>query len=319
MTPDIVIVPTYDRPEYLALCLEKLRAAKGIETKQIYLAIDDHWDVPPPSNEIRRQMIELMSIPIPGLDVCHIGLRPTSTYGNSFNILNAFEQAYRTGARHVYLVEDDVMVMPDFFQWHEAAQDQFHLFVSCAGRINRSLNFETNGRESIDESCIDPLACSASGRAYGSWAACFPHQILGFILQEAERWDFAKHIAPGNEQDIFIQKLMPRIQMYEYGGMGVAEFHDRSSEIVNTVVTRSGFSVWPYVPRAYHMGMSSYHRNAGLKFNGSLEEKIAALRSTISDPYKIRLMALLQDDIDAYPTQPIPDWSGKLFLKSDYR
>lgn len=312
MTPDIVIVPTYDRPEYLALCLEKLRAAQGSQHKNIWVVKDAHiGDV---EGETFWQTVRLAV-----KSEARLHREPHNFYGNSFNVLEAFKEAYATGAKRVYLVEDDVMVMPDFFQWHEAAQDQFHPFVSCAGRVNRSLNFETNGREAIDEACIDPLACSASGRAYGSWAACFSHQILGLILQEAERQDFAKHIAPGNEQDIFIQRLMPRIQMYEYGGMGVAEFHDRSSEIVNTVVTRSGFSVWPYVPRAYHMGMSSYHRNAGLKFNGSLEEKIAALRSTISDPYKIRLMALLQDDIDAYPTQPTPDWSGKLFLKSDYR
>ena len=43
---DIVIIPTYDRPEYLALCLEKLFQARGIEEKEVWVCLDHHSDQP---------------------------------------------------------------------------------------------------------------------------------------------------------------------------------------------------------------------------------------------------------------------------------
>lgn len=297
MSRDIVIVPTYNRPEYLALCLEKLLEA-GASSKEIWVVQDEHSDVSLDPDIFKQTTTVFLEANYKYPDcLTWIHRKPITTYGNSFNVLKSFREAYATSARHVYLVEDDVLVMPDFFRWHEAVQEKFRPFVSCAGRINRSLNFERNGREAIDESCRDILACAASRRAYGSWAACFSNSSLKKILMNAMAVDFCGPFfcaaRAGYEQDIVIQEMMTRVGTLP--------------------------SIWPYVPRAYHMGMSSYHRNAGLKFNGKLEEKIAALRATISDPYKIRLMALLQDDIDVYPTQPIPEWSGPLFLKSDYR
>jgi hypothetical protein len=218
---------------------------------------------------------------------------PHTTYGNSFNVLEAFREAYATDARYVYLLEDDVLVMPDYFEWHEEAQEKWHPFVSCAGRINRSLNFAMNGPEAIDETYKSPLACVRSSTAYISWATCFRRDLLGTALAHIYPGWYEK-VAPGNEQDIFIQDLM------------------------RSIPSGHGCSVWPYVPRAYHMGWYSYHRTAGMKFNGTLEEKVAALRSAVSDPQKIKAMACLQE-IDPYPTAPVDTWRGSLFLKADYR
>ena len=44
MTRDIVIVPTYDRPEYLWVCLQKLSAAHGVQDKEIWVCEDNHSD-----------------------------------------------------------------------------------------------------------------------------------------------------------------------------------------------------------------------------------------------------------------------------------
>ena len=198
-----------------------------------------------------------------------------TTYGNSFNVLESFREAYATDARYVYLLEDDVLVMPDYFEWHEAAHEKWHPFVSCAGRINRSLNFAMNGPEAIDETYKSPLACVASSSAYGSWAACFTRQSLGLILKEADNTDFLNHVGPGSEQDIFIQKFMPRVRIYTPEVCDPALWAE-SGLVYPPTRVELDFSVWPYVPRAYHMGWFSYHRTAGLKFNGTLEEKIAA-------------------------------------------
>ena len=58
-------------------------------------------------------------------------------------------------------------------------------------------------------------------------------------------------------------------------------------------------SIWPYVPRAYHMGWYSYHRNGGIIPQGTLEQKVEALRSVVTKQNKLREIAGVQD-IDAF-------------------
>lgn len=289
MRPDIVIIPTYDRPEYLLVCLERLSYARGASSKEIWIREDNHADHPK-DPRIGQFIWEIASFAKNlGLDVIHQEQPEHLSYGNSLNAMTAFEEAYRTDAKHVYLLEDDVMVTADYFEWHEAAQEQFKPFVTCAGRINRSLNFEMNGREAIDESwkCLND--CVRSRKAYNSWASCFRREELGHFVTaypDRDKW------RPGYEQDIFIQQIL-------------------RTDHCNLK------SVWPYVPRAYHMGWYSYHRTAGLKFNGTFAEKVHALRLAISDPAKIREMAGLQE-IDPFPGIAHDKLDSKLRIKSDF-
>lgn len=290
---DLVIVPTYDRPEFLSVCLQKLFQARGIENKDIWICKDNHAEVSQ-STEILFQIAEIICSAkkiCPAHSVHFIHRDYHKTYGNSLNVLEAFRSAYESDARYIFLVEDDVLVLPDYFEWHEAAQEKFHPFVSCAGRVNRSLNFAMNGPEVIDESCKDLNACVASGKAYGSWASCFKRENLSFVNLWTKHYSV---FCPGNEQDICIQSVMHQ---------------------------KKDFSIWPYVPRAFHMGWYSYHRTAGQRFNGTLEEKVKALSAAVSDPEKIRSMALLQE-IDAFPPtyqsrhRPCPE---QMYLRADHR
>jgi hypothetical protein len=287
---DTVVIPTYDRPEYLWVCLEHLSRAHGIQNKRIWICEDNHVGV---EKHFTIQIEMLATIReaerLFGRDnVIYEGRLPHPHYGNSHNVLTSLLEAYYSTSGFVYLVEDDAMVLPDFFEWHEQAQKQFKPFVTCAGRINRSLNFPINGPEAIDETIKDPMACVRSSKAYMSWATCFSRESLRRLL-----WDRPDDTSwkPGWEQDLYIQKFL----------------QDSKSK-----------SVWPHVPRAYHMGWYSYHRTAGMKFNGTLEEKVAALRSTITSKSKIKEMAGLQD-IDAIPKEQIVWQTGDLYLQEDYQ
>lgn len=291
---DIVIIPTYDRPEYLSICFEKLAEARGIENKEFWVCQDNHiekmldfttqWETLAAIKEGERLL---------GKDRIKFTARdPHSTYGNSKNLLDAIYDAYafEHDVHYVYIVEDDVAVMPDFFEWHEAAQEKFVPFVSCAGRLNRSLNFHMNGPEAIDETIKDPLACVGTRSSYHSWANCYHRESMNWILNINSEADFK----PGLEQDIIIQNLMKEQR-------------------------HTGGSIFPFVPRAYHMGWYSYHRTAGMKFEGNLKEKVDALRRAITNRSTIRAMAALQE-IDPFPNQPIPEYDPKqLFLLRDYR
>ena len=58
---------------------------------------------------------------------CKSGIeRPHQFPGNSFNVLMAYRDAYhQTESEYVYLVEDDVMVHPLFFAWHQTQHENY--------------------------------------------------------------------------------------------------------------------------------------------------------------------------------------------------
>jgi hypothetical protein len=268
---DIVIVPTFDRPEFLWLCLESLLAAEGIEDKIVMVCEDIHSDKPKGFTVEMEMLATIRYFEKEfGFQFHYTAPVPHTTYGNSYNLLSALEEATFCENRLVYIIEDDVLITKDFFTWNEQVYEKFRPWVSCAGRLNRSLNFESNGRYAMDETIKDVNACTRVKGAYMSWATCFPRTSLDLLLHSERIQD--QTFGPGVEQDILIQNMMRR-----YGLS----------------------SLWPFVPRAYHMGWYSYHRTGGILPQGTLEQKVNALRAVVTKQNKLREVAGIQD-IDAF-------------------
>ena len=118
---DIVLIPAYMRPEYLSLCLEYLAAAEGARVGKEFWVIQDmrQHDEHRFNVQLRWTKEVLDNSPLP---VRYIFRQPHNYAGNSYNTLEAYKEAYGTEARFTYLVEEDVLVTPDFFRWHEAVQ-----------------------------------------------------------------------------------------------------------------------------------------------------------------------------------------------------
>lgn len=269
---DLVIIPTFDRPEFLWLALENLHEKVLHEGQypDIWVCEDIHADKPK-GFTIEMEMLTVHREWQQKLGYLYKATAPHTTYGNSYNVLNSLVQAADLSYRYVYLLEDDVLVTPDFFDWNERAQEKFNPWASCAGRLNRSLNFQMNGREAIDENIQDPNACHRSVTAYMSWATCFSAKAMQDIKAlNAVYEGFEKTF----EQDVMIQR------------------HIRQAKLE---------TIWSYPPyRAFHLGWYSYHRNGGMKLNGTLEEKVTALRKIVKDPQKLQA-AKGPQDMDAYP------------------
>lgn len=114
----VVVIPTCHRPEMLALCLERLGQAPGLPPVLIFpdvpADLDEVWYVKEhylPQAKYHK--------PFPHIQA------PSGCW----NILYSIKQGYLTGADRVYLVEEDVMVRPNFFQWHNSIGDEF--LASC--------------------------------------------------------------------------------------------------------------------------------------------------------------------------------------------
>lgn len=270
---DVVIVPCYERPEYTFLCLQYLSRARGIHDKDVWICQDQHKDTGP---LIVGAMLEVRD----RADCYFIRLRYQlharhDTYGNSQNLVDSLRDAYDTGAERVFLVEDDIIVAPDIFEWHEEVLEHSEAFVSCATALNKSAHFPINGPQVMNETYQDPNAYLKVCGPYSSHAVAFKRKYLkglldSLIIHKPFEWE------SGKEQDIYIQKL--------------SKATDRTS-------------AWPYVPRAYNVGWRSYHINTGVKFNGTLEEKTNALESVIRDPQKLREMSANNSAVTALPEQ----------------
>jgi hypothetical protein len=266
---DIVIVPTYDRPEFLWVCLEQLFKAKGANEKWVWVCEDIHADKP---KSFVTEMEMLATIRYfenlterylwPKLK--YVGRKPHTTYGNSYNLLAAVQEASTADAEKVYIVEDDVLVTKDFFEWNDQVFSNLPPWVACAGRLNRSLNFAMNGPDAMDESIKDVNACKAVIGAYNSWATCFSRQALDEIVSIIPSYDTFR---PGFEQDMLIQN------------------HMRRNKLV---------SVWPFVERAFHFGWTSYHR-CGRPITGNLEEKVKFIQTAVRSKSILCEMASLQE------------------------
>ncbi len=105
----IVAVPSAKRPELLALTLEKLSQAKDVPEVHIYV------DSVPES--ILREFEAVRDLYLPEAFLLHARPHLPAPSG-CWNILNSIKSA-ASYADDVYLVEEDVLVYPYFFDWHE--------------------------------------------------------------------------------------------------------------------------------------------------------------------------------------------------------
>lgn len=170
--PDVVAILSFDRPEMLALCLERLAAASGIREKQVWVCQDIKPHGPAPET-LREVQQVLRSIP---LDIRYMERR-TSGVNNGENSVLTLREAHATGAERIFFFEDDVLVNPDFFSFCHQALLQFkELPVVCCRGLTRGL---VGSRFASD-----PLSvCITQGSSFKQLAVAFGRENLGTILR----------------------------------------------------------------------------------------------------------------------------------------
>src|SRR5580658_4163233 len=107
----VVAIPCANRVELLALTLEKLAAVEG-RPDEVHI----YADSVPESRLTEIETVRDMFFP----DAFLFHAKPhIAAPSGCWNILNAIKCASRC-ADQVYLVEEDVQVYPNFFQWHQS-------------------------------------------------------------------------------------------------------------------------------------------------------------------------------------------------------
>jgi hypothetical protein len=288
---DIVLIPTYLRPEYLQICLEHLAQTISTPTpKEFWICADQR------ANDIYRYKIvldwlnDVLGAWRHALPIKFFNGAKHQFSGNSFNVLESYKRAYaEPGVRNVYLVEDDVMVTPDFFRWHElAAEVEPSAACSIAYRCSR------NGE--AHRGILRPEAYFTTARDYASIGVRWTRDRLRPIIEHAREEYYAN-------QSGYIQKRFA-------GNRFAGDFAEQDGLIMRVMWEQHWYTVWPYVPRCYHMGWYGYHRPNGKRPDGFLEHKIGAIKSIISDAAKLKIAAPDFGDIEPYPTDPMAEYQG---------
>lgn len=108
----VIAVPAAHRPELLALNLQRLAVANRKYGFDVHIYADS-------VDEIRlREIEQVRDLFYP--EAFLFRARPhVKAYSGSWNILQSIKTSARF-AENVYLIEEDVMVYPYFFDWHEA-------------------------------------------------------------------------------------------------------------------------------------------------------------------------------------------------------
>jgi hypothetical protein len=291
---DVVLIPIYFRPEYLQICLEKLSACRGIQEKQIWLLQDNH-----PNDEYTHKLEadwthQVINSWRGTLDLQFFLSDVHMTDGNSRNVLEGYKRAYAANSRYVYLIEDDVLVTNDFFDWHERMQDQGDFFCTVGS------NCFWHNREKIC-SVRDPSAYYIA-KSYGSYGVCWKPKNMKTFLQYAIPAYYLNMLSYLHER---------------LGGTPLGDIFTEQDGLIERCIWLSDKkAAFPYVSRAIHAGYYGYHRS-GMRPNGFLKDKIDGLRTMIEDPKTLdNPINNPHHDMESYPkSADFGAWNDKLHLE----
>jgi hypothetical protein len=280
-----VIIPTYYRPELLYLCLERVLGNPGAG-REIWLAQDRHAGDLPRHTRDEEETESVVASFRTRLNLRRVVRPPHGYPGNSHNVLEAYRAAYQTDARYVYLIEEDVLVTEDFFRWHEAVQGRGDYFCSVAYRCTR------NPRVRHSDDPAGYLECDGD---YASIGVCWRRTNLAAVVRHATADYYG-------DPEGYVRARFP--------GSGLPPGAAEQDGLIQRLLIADGRpAAWASLPRAYHVGVWGYHRPAGVRFAGTLKERVHAMREAATSTAALRgLSRDPYNDVEAPPAR-VPAWT----------
>ena len=239
----VVVIPTLRRPEMLALTLEKLSKTPQAE----HLDVRIFLDTAPP--ETLEDVAYCRDTYLPTAEIFQAG-EHVKVLSGCWNILNALKNGYETGADRIFLVEEDVFVAPNFFEWHWQKHSEGNHFVTCGRR---------HGRMPMD--------------FYSNPGTCYTRESLGQVMP---------HICDDFFRDTkaYLSKHFPTM---------IGKDGDLDDGLIRKVQRSvNGKVTCAQPPVAFHQGFHYYNCFQEFKINGgSIQLRIAQLRHLLPtiDPH----------------------------------
>lgn len=234
---EIVIIPAWRRPDFLKAALTRLLVADdGIPEYWICLDRGYAATLLPVVKWFKRRLGGR----------ARIGARVHNYRGNSYNVLTSYRDALAEGADLVHLVEEDVLVGADYFDFHRRA----HLLAPDTFSVSacRNQQFVMGHEPPTDDGAV------WRHPAYQSLGVSFKAERLKAILPHLQRPYFSKPVA-------YCRKTFPHT--------AINPNNAEQDGLLHRLSENAGLSsAYPAVPRAYHAGFTGYHRKGTLPPGG---------------------------------------------------
>ena len=236
---NVVVIPTAHRPEFLALALEYLFLIPNCP--KIIISADY---VP----EKRDEILHVYDTYAPVDSDLIFQSEHIPVHSGTWNILQSIKLGYNTGAENVFLVEEDVMVFPNWLDWHLAQMATGEYVASC-GRLRAS-------------------TLKYLGQTYTNPGSCLSRKLLDQLVP---------HI-----NDIYFEGT----GLYCEKVFGQASWAGSSLDdgLIRAVIAGMGGKVaYPANPVAAHQGWQGYELGLAVYANhGDIRTRIAGLRKLIA-------------------------------------
>lgn len=253
---EVVVVTTYKRPELLHCCLKRIRAAEPVIPISIFPDRGSLYE-PETANALKHFLNgNTQANFVPEHDY----------HGNSFNAMEALRWAFNEGWERIYYIEDDVMIHPDFFQWHrEILEDCPGLFGSMGWIFNRHAPIS-------DDILLQPW--------YYAIGTCFPREKLELVV---------RHATPRYYADMrgYIESAFPKSNLNS--PFGIQHF-EQDGLIQRVLDLDKSQTASPGIAKCDHIGAFGYNRGwskEGDFFKGcfTFANRVARIEEFIADPY----------------------------------
>jgi hypothetical protein len=257
---DLVIVPAWQRPDFLTATLRRLDIAVDHYHGDVryLIAVDRRAD--PKVGAIATRFARRHAGHVRVVHRSH-------TYrGNSYNVLTAYREACDHDADLVHLIEEDIFVAHDYFAYARQAHNLCPDVFAVSACRNQNL------REG-------PSANATAVYRYPKY------QSLAVSFRPGQLRRILKHAHPGYFQDPvrYCTETFPSSTL----GRGFAE----QDGLIDRIIEAEGLQVaYPAVPRAYHAGFHSYNRG-GQPLPGPVEDRARTLLAMTADELNTRAVA----------------------------
>ncbi len=242
---NIVLIPCHSRADFLNVNLNLIEEANNSD-KQIYLFLIDRGFDPEIIQVINKFKLDKS-----------IHYTPKHNFrGNSYNLLEGYKFAYEKyqDSELVYMLEEDIFIGKDFFDFHERVQSQFESF------------------------CVSAVWCHVDNREFPNEPAsiyCKEHyQSLGVSWRREYLKEVVKHANPKYYRNM-LAYCVSQFPKSKYG----RSFSEQDG-LINRIREQQNNAgiIYPIIPRAFHAGAIGYNR-PGKKLEGDLETRSKLLKS----------------------------------------
>lgn len=262
MSKPVVLIPAWRRPEFLWHCLENIKNARQSGRYHYVFRFDQGH-----SPEL-FQVID--GFPF-SYEVTITQRSPYRVAKQSFSLLTGYQIAAQRAGREqlVFMIEEDVMIAQDFFEWHEAIHaEQKHLWCSIGvANPNRKVNVQGEGGDYY-----------LTSDDYCSLGVCYKASVINDV------------IIPLATPKYFVDPINHLKREFPASPFGDA-FAEQDG-LIRRAQWAKGMAMpiaYPVHAKAYHAGF--YGKNRGAGFHGSLQERKQRIAEVIYSDEAMRMFA----------------------------